>query len=244
MPERKLDWINPRPDLRNTQFPIRSLLPATADRSRPKAWAGPYVRLDQGQEGACVGFGWTTELMSNPVRVRPPGYSTSPSGVRAANSYAAALYHQAQQIDEWPGEDYDGTSVLAGAKVVRSRGLIEGYRWAFSTDDVVDSLILTGPVVIGVPWFYSMYDTDADGIVHVDGELVGGHCICITGYYPRIKGSGGQPVMRWRNSWGDSYGLNGDAYVKVSDLDALLQGTPETGPGEACVPLGRSYGGQ
>lgn len=239
MPERKLDWRNPRPDLRNTQFPIRSLLQVAADRSRAKAWAGPYVRLDQGREGACVGFGWTTELMSTPVRVRPPGYSVSSSGTEAANQFASGIYHAAQAIDEWPGEDYDGTSVLAGAKIVRSRGFIEGYRWAFSIDDVVDSVILNGPVVIGVPWFESMYYTDDRGLVEVSGDLVGGHCLTLTGYYPTYPGTNGKPVLRWRNSWGTSYGVDGDGFIRLSDLDALLTGTPETGEGEACVPVGR-----
>jgi hypothetical protein len=35
---------------------------------------------------------------------------------------AGWLYHEAQRIDEWPGEDYDGTSVRAGMDVLRTEG--------------------------------------------------------------------------------------------------------------------------
>ena len=32
------------------------------------------------------------------------------------------LYHEAQKVDEWPGEDYEGTSVRAGLDILRVRG--------------------------------------------------------------------------------------------------------------------------
>ena len=35
------------------------------------------------------------------------------------------LYHEAQKVDEWPGEDYDGTSVRAGLDILRKRGHCE-----------------------------------------------------------------------------------------------------------------------
>jgi hypothetical protein len=63
--------------------------------------------LDQGKEGACVGFAWSHELAAYPVRVE------------VDDEFARSkIYAEAQKIDEWPGEAYHGTSVLAGAKVV------------------------------------------------------------------------------------------------------------------------------
>lgn len=66
------------------------------------------------------------------------------------------LYGEAQKIDEWPGENYDGTSVRAGFEIVRTRGhrrLINGvlkpellgdgisaYRWMTSADEVLSVL--------------------------------------------------------------------------------------------------------
>jgi hypothetical protein len=234
MTERRFDWRS-QPDRRNANFPIRALVGDYVTR-KTRTWAGPYVRLDQGAEGACVGFGWTTELMSTPVRLRPPGYDKVRSGrLEVANDWARGLYHEAQTLDEWPGEGYEGTSVLAGAKAASGRGLISEYRWAFNVDDVIDTLITKGPVVLGVPWFDGMYYTDPDGRVDVSGPLVGGHCLTATGYYTRYKGT--SDVIRWRNSWGTEYGVNGDGFIAAADLQTLLDGTFQTGPGEACVAV-------
>ena len=66
------------------------------------------------------------------------------------------LYHEAQKIDEWEGEDYDGTSVRAGLDILRKRGHcmvnegrvspeaigegIKANRWARGVDDVLKTL--------------------------------------------------------------------------------------------------------
>lgn len=68
-----------------------------------KSWWRFY---DQGNEGACVGFG-TCRALTLVNRARYDGFS---------------LYHEAQRIDEWPGEDYDGTSTRAGLDVARKEG--------------------------------------------------------------------------------------------------------------------------
>jgi hypothetical protein len=228
--DRTLDWI-PRFDERSRDFPVRAV---TAGRKRPEAvwWGPPKERIDQGSEGACVGFAWTNELLAQPVVVKLP---------QEANTFARNLYRSAQKIDEWEGENYSGTSVLAGAKVAQLGGYITGYRWAFSIDEVLDALAFLGPVVLGVPWLESMYGTLPGGLVKVAGKQVGGHAILATGFGMKSF-PGGQNtwrnknpefVVRWRNSWGSSYGVKGDGFIRVSDLATLLK------VGEACVPLGR-----
>lgn len=196
-----------------------------------KRWRTGAV-LDQGREGSCVGHGWAAELIGSPR----PHKVDSATGHR----YAVDIYRKAQLIDEWEGENYDGTSVLAGAKVVRERGYIDQYRWAFNIDDVKDAVITQGPVVIGIPWYEDMYETKESGLVEVGGPIVGGHCLTIVGYHPgmRIAGEGWNErhkVFRWRNSWGPDYGLNGDGLIRYEDLRDLLQDN-----GEACVPVGRN----
>jgi hypothetical protein len=95
---------------------------------------------DQGQEGACVGFA-ASRMMSLLNRAR---YD------------ARWLYREAQRIDEWPGESYEGTSVRAGLDVLRERGHrrvfrgasrpedvgagVSANRWARSVDDVLACL--------------------------------------------------------------------------------------------------------
>jgi C1A family cysteine protease len=196
---------------------------------RKRYWTHGTV-LDQGSEGACVGFGWTSELISSPK----PFKVDEATG----NNYALKLYNRAKQLDEWDGEDYSGTSVLAGAKATKETGYIQEYRWAFTTEQVRDALITEGPVVIGVNWYNSMYSTRPSGLVEVNGYVAGGHCITLTGYNPRarLKGEPGyHEVFRWKNSWGSSYGVNGVGYIKIEDLDKLLQER-----GEACVPMQRT----
>lgn len=226
MVERKLDWVSQH-DERSRKHDIRSVLSAGVPIQK-KMWDEGIV-LDQGSEGACVGFGWTGEYLSTPA---PPAAQPRTS---VAETYAKGVYVNAKLIDEFSGENYEGTSVLAGAKVMQSRGIIESYRWAFDLQSIRDAIIQEGPVVIGIPWKEGMYDTAPGGIVKVSGKLVGGHCLILTGYDPAMKiGSRKYEVYRWRNSWGSSYGVGGSGYIKATDLDKLLKST-----GEACIPMGR-----
>lgn len=231
MTDRRLDW-KPRHDPRSLQYPVRTLI-GSAVEDRPQLWK-PGTVLDQGQEGACVGFGWTADLLASP---RPDFSATDYLG----NRYAQDVYRSAKQIDEWDGEDYSGTSVLAGAKVIMSRGAFQQYRWAFSVEDVRDAVISEGPVVIGIPWYDAMYEPPASGLVEVGGELVGGHCMLIHGYHPsmRITGEDSKArfkVFRVRNSWGPTWGNKGSGFIRYEDMRDLL-----SGQGEACVPMGRQF---
>lgn len=212
-------------DERSRSYPVRAALQGV--QRKEKRWT-PGDVLDQGSEGACVGFGWSGELEASPVRVK-----------NVDNSFARALYHRAQQLDEWPGEEYEGTSVLAGAKACKELGMIESYRWAFGIDDLIDAVVGLGPAVLGINWYEGMYETRPSGLVEVTGNTVGGHCILITGYHPkmRIRGEGWltrHEVLIWQNSWGTGYGRNGFGYVPVEGMEALLKDA-----GEACVPLSR-----
>lgn len=228
MTERILDW-RPQFDPRSKNYSIRTILKGVDVPKEPASWTEGIV-LDQGSEGACVGFAWTGELLAEPAAPRE-----QPS-FEYANGLAKSFYYSAQKIDEWPGENYSGTSVLAGAKIMQEKGFIGEYRWCFNTRDIRDAVITEGPVVLGIPWYEGMYSTSKDGLVSVSGKKVGGHAILITGYYPKMRfGKASYEVFRWRNSWGSDYGINGSGWIKLSDLQKLL----EEG-GEACVPMQRS----
>lgn len=221
--ERILDWQSEH-DPKSRSFPIRALLPESIKPVR-KMWKQGVV-LDQGSEGACVGFGWTATLLAEPFA--PQKQPTIASAQTAALSY----YKRAQVIDEWEGENYSGTSVLAGAKIMQAEGYVGEYRWCFGIEDLRDAVLTKGPVVLGVPWYQGMYHTRKSGLVEVTGDKVGGHCIVVTGYHPAKAIEGRQlEVFRWRNSWGRDYGLNGSAFIAYSDLSNLLKDG-----GEACIP--------
>jgi hypothetical protein len=211
-------------DERSRNFSIAEVV--TAVEPRKRYW-NPGTVLDQGREGACVGFGWTTELISSPKPFKVD--------FDKGNNYALDVYHRARQLDPWEGEDYEGTSVLAGAKVLQERGYIKNYRWAFGIEQVRDALIAEGPVVLGVNWYDGMYETRPSGLVTIEGPVVGGHCITLTGYNPRARLAGEKGYhegFRWKNSWGTSYGVNGLGFIKIEDLARLLNEG-----GEACVPM-------
>lgn len=217
---RTLDY-SPRYDERSRNYAVSDLV--SAQSRQYKYWHPPKTILDQGSEGACVGFAWTNVLMCKPISFKS----------RFANQQAFGMYNYARFIDEWEGENYDGTSILAGAKVAQRMGFISQYRWCFNASEVLDALIGVGPVVLGIPWYEGMYDTLSNGLVDISGPMVGGHAICIYAYHPNRNLAGTRPteVVYWRNSWGPIYGRAGTGYLRVSDLAELLS------QGEACLPI-------
>lgn len=209
----RLDRL-PQFDPRSRNYPIRTLLTAVV-RPRSYTWScGQW--LDQGREGACVGFAWAHE------------HAARPAVGHATDDTARALYRRAQQLDEWEGEGYSGTSVLAGAKAAQEAGHLTEYRWAFGIDDLVLALGYKGPAVLGIPWLEGMFNTDPDGYLRVDGPVAGGHAILARAVNLRA----GHVVLR--NSWGPDWGHAGDARIRIPDLARLLHMD-----GEACIPLRR-----
>jgi hypothetical protein len=210
----RLDRV-PQWDERNRDYPITAVIEDRPVRSR--GWS-LKVQLDQGNEGACVGFGWSHELAAVPAKVK---------GI--TDAYAHEIYKQAQKVDQWPGENYEGTSVLAGAKVCKARGHISEYRWAFSLEDVLLALSYAGPVVIGVDWYQGMFRPDAKGYIYPTGRVQGGHCVVLIGVHTSTRRVVGQ------NSWGLDWGKNGRFYLEWDHLGYLLDRQ-----GDACIPMGRA----
>lgn len=212
--ERKFDRLYEF-DERSAHYRM-SLLWAQTDEPAPiktKLW-DLNVQLDQGSEGACVGFGFAQEAAAAPEVV--PGVD---------NEYARAWYHRAKQLDPWPGEDYEGTSTLAGAKVGVEKGNYVSYLWARTEEEVARTVSNYGPVVIGVNWYRGMMDPDEDGFIWPTGDIVGGHCIVIIG----INVKEGYYILQ--NSWGRSWGTNnGCCYLMREHVSRLL-----SEDGDMCV---------
>lgn len=228
--DRIFNW-RPSFDARSLDYPIRGAVPDTVRRD--KLWkVGPI--LDQGREGACVGFGWTAEALSTPTAV-------DLNRVKAdvphdPTKFALDVYNTAKTLDDFPGESYDGTSVLAGAKAMTQFGLLKEYRWALNIDDVINAIIHRGPVVLGIEWHKGMYNAPG-GVLTLGGPVVGGHCITAVGYRVSSARVPGEETIILQNSWGPDWGVHGLAEIRVSDVKTLL-----ANQGEACVPYRRSFG--
>lgn len=201
MDNRTLDWV-PRFDDRSRNFRVA----AVKGETRNCDWKhGPI--LDQGSEGACVGFAATANLASTKRALKIPDGA----------AVGRALYRYAQTVDEWEGEGYEGTSVLAGMKALKQHGFVSRYEWSFGIQDVLWAVSWRGPVQIGVWWFSNMWDTDADGFVHASGYHVGGHSVLISGVDPEGE------FVTITNSWGPGWGVRGQAKLSYADLDKLLR---------------------
>lgn len=199
-------------DEQSRKFPIRALVSAKKPRSytwRVNNW------LDQGQEGACVGFSWSHELAGRPKEV---------SGI--TNDFARAIYRRARQLDEWPGEAYEGTSVLAGAKAVSEAGHLIEYRWAFGLDDLILAVGYQGPAILGINWYEGMFNTGNGDFIEPTGQIAGGHAIVCHGV--SVKGR----YFKLHNSWGKDWGNNGECKISFEDMYRLLHEN-----GEACIPV-------
>jgi hypothetical protein len=192
------------------EFPIRGFTPFKEERSY--AWRCS-THLNQGNEGACVGFGVTHELLAGPVEVE-----------HLDAEYAKTkIYWEAQRIDPWEGGSYpraypfyEGTSTLAGVKVAQNYGWMDEYRWAFGLTDLILGVGYSGPAVLGLAWYEGMGNIDAAGYIHVTGDQVGGHCLLCKGVDIEKQ------RFTLHNSWGPNWGLGGDCYISFDAMKRLL----------------------
>lgn len=229
---RPLGWHPPANREQVARFP--ALL--SADRKRPTSVLHKVgVRYNQGTEGACVGMGvaaWCSAY----------DYALAAKGARYD---ALSIYNEAKKIDEYPGENYSGTSVDAGLQVARTIGAprlgttkhlwISEYRWAGTVEDILNHVAFIGPVVIGMDWYTNFDQPKAHSfgagkrqnyfIGEGDlGTVRGGHCIALIGYY---RNRAGTEWVMFQNSWGFDYP---QVWMPVTTLQQLWAGgTMEAG---------------
>jgi hypothetical protein len=259
--DRRLDRI-PDFDERSRNFRAVALVPTTELRS--KTWGLSWL-LDQGEQGACTNFGLAHNRLGSPKPIRLPivqdtGAEPSATGFairpRDAEQLAFKLYGRSKQLDPFPGEEYEGTTMLAAAKAWREAKLLGSFRWCFGIDELLITLARLGPVVLASDWLDSMFDPGPNGLLDVTGRFAGGHAYDATGVvlHPerssvwRDTGVKGEPLIVGPNSWGPRrspwerpsgppWGRNGYWAMRASSVERLLKGVKYGG--EACVPLDR-----
>lgn len=209
-------------DERDKNFPVSSILSeaksGVPDIPRRFWWADGWWG-NQGSYPHCVAFAWMHFLEDGPV------VQDAMDEDRSKPFYnPLEFYNLCQQHDQWPGENYAGTSVRAGAKILNHLGVIKSYRWAFTVEDMIQTIKYIGPMVVGTRWYSDMSWPDANGVITASGQAQGGHAYLINGL-DMNKG-----MFRIKNSWGRDWGKQGYAYISFDDFSTLL-----SSGGEACI---------
>ena len=211
-------------DPKSRQYDVADLLTAPL---KGKTW-GCTIYLDQLNTSACTGNARIYDLAASPSPLRQA------NGLPFTEDNAQALYHLAQKYDEWPGEDYEGSSVLGACKAAQHMGFIGAYRWAFNIDDMCRALAEIGPVIVGTDWRGDMFAPDPWGVISPTGSIEGGHSYIIRGiivgeeYKASLVGGmahvrKGIPLFRARNSWGQTWGVNrGEFLIWADDYERSL----------------------
>lgn len=210
-------------DERDKEYLIRSLFSQKPTRRVFRYWQNDGWWGDQGDTPQCVAYAWCHWLEDGPIEQigLPPCIEPS------------VLYEEAQKVDSIPGEDYEGTTVRAGAKVLQARGFIQEYRWLDTRKkgqglkDLVRTILEEGPVVMGTNWYASMDEVQSNEQLVLKGKTpVGGHAYLINAVNTKLQ------LFRAKNSWKRSWGIDGHAYIPFSMMERLIYEE-----GEGCLAV-------
>ena len=127
-----LDARADRLDVRDRPYTPRvtNLPPEFPERKKMKEFLPDYLDeaagriLDQGQEGACTGFGMAATI----------NYLFWARGDKGVNVSPRMLYHLAKFYDEWPGEDYSGSSCRGALKGWHKHGVCQRTLWPYTVN--------------------------------------------------------------------------------------------------------------
>jgi len=229
---RRLDARPDTLDFRDRMFEA-TLIEVPTERPLANFLKAGVPILDQGQEGACTGFGLATVIhyLLRTRRVVPDRGEVSPW----------MLYEMARRYDEWPGERYEGSSARGAMKGWHKHGVCSKAHWtnedrqperyrvryveAFrrplgaylrvNHKDVVamHSAISEVGVLYATATVHDGWDhVEADGAIQYDPEksmITGGHAFAIVAY--------DRDGFWIQNSWGKGWGRGGFGHVNYDD---------------------------
>lgn len=188
--------------------------------------------LDQGQEGACTGFGLATVIhyLLRTRKVVPDRQDVSPW----------MIYEMARRYDEWQGENYEGSSARGAMKGWHKHGVCSATHWAKDDGNrernpirftealrrplgaylrvnhkdltAMHSAITEVGVLYTTATVHDGWDTvGKDGVIRYDASstMTGGHAFAIVAY---------DKQGFWiQNSWGREWGHAGFGLVSYDD---------------------------
>jgi hypothetical protein len=136
--DRTLDARQDRPDMRDRIFqPRLTCLPPSYP---PKSWIETYLPLyeqaglvlDQGSEGACTGFGLAALINYVQFRREIEASRQEERDMQRLEVVSPRMaYHLARIYDEWPGEDYEGSSCRGAMKGWFHHGICSDALWPY-----------------------------------------------------------------------------------------------------------------
>jgi hypothetical protein len=219
------------------EVPIRIPLKTYLRRYRP----GRAPILNQGQEGACTGFGLAAVAHSL-LRRRQVVPDPTPVSPRM-------FYEMARRYDEWPGENYSGSSARGAMKGWHKHGVCAADLWRYDVNQPGGTLTneraldaarrpLGAYFRVNHKDLVAMHSAMAEvGILYVTSQVhegwgkidpqtgvipgpagmaqLGGHAYALVGYDER--------GFWLQNSWGAEWGKGGFALITYEDW--LANGT-------------------
>ena len=203
-------------DNRDNNYLISNKFQVSNPIVKSRYWQDNIWNGNQGNTPMCVGYAWAHFIEDGPILHSGNHPVVSP----------ITIYRESQKIDEWPGENYDGTSVRAGAKYLKSINKISSYYWAYDLNTLVNTVLNVGPVVVGTNWYYGMFYPNSKGVISITGRYAGGHAYVVNGVDLNTK------MLRIKNSWGLSWGLQGHAFISFDNMSRLIRES-----GEVCLAI-------
>jgi hypothetical protein len=211
---------------RHVDHDSRSLLyaftPAAPLPTKPVEWGISIPPLNQGQTSACTGNAFAQFLNTDfAASLRKKMNKEFFTEEDALDIYGHATHddglHDAS-TGYYPPDD-TGSSGLGAVKACQELGYVSTYQHTFSFQMFLHALA-TQPVCVGTAWTNDMENADENGLVSVgsldDSNIAGGHEYLAIGFNPLTQ------LIKFRNSWGNDWGIDGDFFVSYSDYQQLL----------------------
>jgi len=197
-------------DLRNANY--RALVsPPPRSLVGYKSWMTMTI-FDQGQTSRC-----TTEASIGMLRTTPYITKFTERTKFDEPQERQAAYERWQSYDPPEWGVHDGSASDSPFKGMRAEGIITGWRWLFGEAEVREFVTWYGPVCVGTIWNDNMFYPDDKGYLNIGGSFAGGHEYRIL-QYSRIR-----QAYRIMNSWGNTWGQHGRAWLRAEDLNFLLE---------------------
>jgi C1A family cysteine protease len=226
---RTFDALPDTIDFRDKMYvPTLVEVPQVSDLARYKSLSVPV--LDQGAEGACTGFALASV-------VNYLGRYGKPPLPNAEEASAHMLYVMAKRYDEWPGDDYEGSSARGAMKGWHKHGVCALDLWddKYKHVDITDkqaasalkrplgayfrvnhkelvamhSAITEVGILYATGMVHAGWQAPANGTITYSPDRLGGHAFVIVGY--------DETGFFVQNSWGPGWGDNGIAHMSYAD---------------------------